>query len=119
MDNAPNRFTFARTTGYLTAVDYLLSSDKRLKTKVEDLYVKNLDVDYKQFEFKNTKGQVRYGVIAQQLEKKYPELVRESEKGGMKSVSYNDLFVREIAYLKQENERLTARVSGLEKNING
>jgi len=114
MDNGTNRFTFARTTGYLTAADFLLSSDETLKTNIKDLNVTELVVNYREFEFKDVRDHVRFGVIAQELEKNHPELVRENEENGKKSVSYNDLFVREIAYLKKEKSDLRTRVTELE-----
>jgi hypothetical protein len=49
--------------------------------------------------------QLRYGVIAQDLARINPALVRSDDKG-MLSVSYFDLLVCEIAYLKNKIRQL-------------
>ena len=94
-----------RFTGNVTALDFILSSDRRLKTSIEPLEIKELVIDYKEFEYKSKLGTKRYGVIAQELEEVAPELVHTDEQD-MKSVSYIDLLVREIAYLKHEVAKL-------------
>jgi len=96
------------TTGTLTAVNFILYSDRRLKQNIS--YIKNLhkfDVDFVQFNLKSDPGQLRFGVIAQDLEKVAPELVR-TDSAGMKSVAYIDLLCIKIAQLEQ-------RVAELEK----
>ena len=94
-------------TGTVTATNFILSSDRRLKTNIRNIDTKGIDIKYKQFEMKSDRGQMRYGVIAQDLQKNNPELVR-TDKDGMLSVAYVDLLIKEIASLKQ-------RVMELEK----
>lgn len=89
----------------MTATNFILSSDRRLKTNIVSYKPELLDIDYKKFVLKSDITQQRYGVLAQNLQEKYPELVRE-DKEGMLSVSYFDLLVREIAYLKDEINKL-------------
>jgi len=95
------------STGDMTATDFDLVSDERLKQNIKDIFPESLDIEYKQFELKSQPGQIRYGIIAQELISKYPELVRWDVSGTL-SVSYIDLLIREIAGLK-------ARMKELEK----
>jgi len=88
----------------VTAPDFIGSSDKRLKENIKELKVKEIKSAYKTGNFIGNK-QERVFVIAQELEEKHPEFVR-TDKEGMKSVSYTDLHSAEIAYLKQEIEKL-------------
>ena len=99
----------------ITANDFILGSDRRLKRKIKPIETKLLDIDYKEFEYKTNKGQKRFGVIAQEIQCKYPELVREDEKGIL-AVSYTDLLVREVAALKSEVKELKKIVNRLIKN---
>lgn len=97
-------------TGTLTATNFILSSDRRLKKHIRPLKADVSAIDFKQFIFKNdTTKRVRYGVIAQQVEKTNPELVYEDDNGN-KAVAYIDLLIAKIAELEEriktlENER--------------
>jgi hypothetical protein len=90
------------TSGTLTAVNFILSSDERLKENIKP--IQNLsnvrNVQLVQFNMKDDPNQLRYGSIAQQVEKFIPELVRTDDEG-MKSVAYIDLLVMKIADLEQ------------------
>src|SRR5690606_3908047 len=107
--NSTDRFNFERTTGNLTATgtvtatNFILSSDKRLKENFTDL-----GNGYYSFEFKDKPGEKRYGVIAQEVKEYAPELVSEGEDGFLK-VAYIDLIIK-------KNAELTARVDELEEN---
>ena len=92
-------------TNTVTASNFILSSDSRLKEKVEEVDNKSINVDWKTFEMKSDKGQKRYGVIAQELEEVHPEFVRTDEKG-MKSVAYVDLLIAKNAELEARLEKL-------------
>ena len=94
--------TFSNT---VTATNFILSSDSRLKENVEEVDNKSINVDWKTFEMKSNKGQKRYGVIAQELEEVHPEFVRTDEKG-MKSVAYVDLLIAKNAELEARLEKL-------------
>jgi len=89
------------STGNITATDFCLSSDERLKTNIISYQPEFIDIDYKQFELKTNLGQKRYGIIAQELQKKHPELVREESDGSL-SISLIDLLIRKIAYLESK-----------------
>ena len=95
----------ARFTSTVTASNFILSSDERLKENVEKVCDNRVKADWKTFELKTEKGQKRYGVIAQELEKTNPEFVREDSQG-FKSVAYIDLLIAKIAELEARLEKL-------------
>jgi len=97
------------TSGTLTATNFILSSDRRLKVNIKPIsdLPKFRDIRFVQFNAKADKDQLRYGVIAQDVERVAPELVRTDAEGG-KSVAYIDLLVAKIADLEN-------RVAALEK----
>jgi len=105
----------AGTVYTITANDFILGSDKKLKTKIEDIRYKEIKSNYQQFEFKKVKGIIRYGVIAQELEKTNPEFV--SEANGIKQVSYIDLHSAEIHLLKKENKQIKEDLNDLKKLV--
>lgn len=90
----------------ITATNFILNSDKRLKTNIGD-FKRNIKVNWKTFELKSELGVERYGVVAQELEKEHPEFVRTDNKG-MKSVAYVDLLIAKIAEL--ENRLIKAGI---------
>lgn len=100
--------TFARN-GNITAGNFLLSSDERLKRNIRGIQMDPVDVHYTEFEMKSDPGKKRYGVIAQELHLSHPELVNEDTKGFL-SVKYIDLLVREVAYLKNKVDNLERRL---------
>jgi hypothetical protein len=111
--NGNTRMTIAAggditATGTITATNFILSSDERLKTNVSKISIKPLDISYKQFELISESNQLRYGVIAQEIHQNYPELVRIDDNGIM-SVAYIDLMIREISYLKNKVKELENR----------
>jgi hypothetical protein len=94
-----------RFTSTVTATNFILSSDERLKENVKKVCDNRVKADWKTFELKTEKGQKRYGVIAQELEKTNPEFVREDSQG-FKSVAYIDLLIAKIAELEARLEKL-------------
>jgi hypothetical protein len=93
------------TTGVVVANNFVIASDKRSKTKIEDLTGDNVDISWKSFEMKGNEGEYRTGVIAQELEENHPEFVNTDEKG-FKSVKYMDLLIAKIAELEARLEKL-------------
>ena len=91
-------------TSTVTATNFILSSDERLKENIEKACDNRIKADWKTFELKTEKGQKRYGVIAQELEKTNPEFVREDTQG-FKSVAYIDLLIAKIAELEARLEK--------------
>jgi predicted nucleic acid-binding protein len=94
-----------RFTSTVTATNFILSSDKRLKNNIKEVNSNHVDVNWKTFEMNSDKGQSRYGVIAQELEEKHPEFVRTDDEG-IKSVAYIDLLIAKIAELEARLEKL-------------
>jgi len=92
------------STGNITANNFILRSDERLKTKITDLPCDNIDAAWKSFELKSDKGNYRTGVIAQELEIKHPEFVN-TDNEGFKSVKYIDLLIAKIAELEARLEK--------------
>jgi hypothetical protein len=90
--------------GDITADDFILSSDERLK----DIHkvIGGEEVEYIEYNYKNS-DRTRFGVSGQQVQKVIPEVVHEDEDG-MLTVSYIDLLIKQIASLE-------ARVKELEK----
>jgi hypothetical protein len=91
--------TIQMRAGTITASNFILSSDERKKTKIENLNGQSIDVNWKSFEMKDNEGEYRTGVVAQELEKSHPEFVRTDDEG-MKSVAYIDLLIAKIAELE-------------------
>ncbi|PCJ98195.1 MAG: hypothetical protein COA45_08585 [Zetaproteobacteria bacterium] len=128
-----------RFTGVLIDI-----SDKRLKTDIKPLsdtgtLLDKLDqITGYSFRMKNdTKGQIEYGVMAQEIERVFPELVQTADdEMGTKSVSYLGLIapmIEATKELKAENDALKAkidarddrftameaRMASFEENMNG
>jgi hypothetical protein len=93
----------------ITATNFILSSDEKQKTNIVPLTIAPINIEYKQFELISEPNVIRYGVIAQELQKTNPELIR-CGKDGIMSVAYIDLLVKEIASLK-------SRVCELERKL--
>ena len=91
-------------TSTVTASNFILSSDERLKNNIKNIDDDHIDVDWKNFELKSEPGIKRSGVIAQELEEKHPEFVR-TDKEGLKSVAYIDLLIAKIAELEARLEK--------------
>ena len=96
--------TDTTSSAAVTATNFILSSDKRLKENIKDLKPKHLDIKWKSFELKSEPKVYRAGVIAQELEETNPEFVRE-DKDGLKSVAYIDLLISKIAELEARLEK--------------
>ncbi|MBW8242515.1 tail fiber domain-containing protein [Muricauda oceani] len=102
-------------SGNVTADNFVLSSDERLKKGVEDLATGSVNVQWKSFYLKNEPAK-RFGVIAQELEQTNPEFVRTDEKG-LKSVAYIDLLVAKMAEKDQQIDQLINRLMQLEASF--
>lgn len=88
------------------------TSDARVKTNVKEIDASDAD-KVKLVEFDRTdKEHHGYGVIAQELEKVYPEMVNTDDEG-FKSVNYNELAMVKIKYLEDKVVRLEALVGRL------
>lgn len=94
------------STSTMTATDFILSSDKRLKKDISPIKCNWSDkIEFVQYRMKSDPLKLRYGVIAQQVEKYMPELVTTNAKG-IKSVSYIDLLIAKVADLENRIKQL-------------
>ncbi len=99
-------------SGILTATDINSASDINLKKNIrpfENSLDKVIQINGVTFEWKKTNSQSA-GIIAQDVEKVFPELVRD---GDFKTVNYNGLIgvlVESIKELKQEIEDLKRKI---------
>lgn len=88
------------------------TSDARVKTNVKELDASKADA-VRLVEFDRTDIEHHgYGVIAQELEEVYPEMVS-TDKDGFKSVNYDELAMVKIKYLEDKVARLEALVGRL------
>lgn len=100
------------TAAIYAANGFFDTSDARVKTNVKEIDASNAD-KVKLVEFDRTdKEHHGYGVIAQELEKVYPEMVNTDDEG-FKSVNYNELAMVKIKYLEDKVARLEALVERL------
>jgi hypothetical protein len=103
-----SKLTYNPSSGEVTAVDYNSTSDFNLKTNIQTVENSLEIVDNLRgvsFEWKEN-GNKSYGVIAQELEKVLPELVKGNDP---KTVSYSGIIgvlIEAIKELKKEIEDL-------------
>ncbi len=101
------------TTGIVTATDFNSASDERLKTNIQtiaDPLEKVLQIRGVNFEWKENHRKSS-GVIAQEIECIFPELVIDGE---IKTVNYNGLIgvlIESIKELKSEIEELKEKIN--------
>lgn len=116
--NGTSYFSGAVTGGStFTGSNFILSSDQRLKENIKPLSDLKWVDDIQLFSF-NMKGDKakRYGVIAQQIFKVNPELVR-IDKDGLYSVAYTDYLIAKVARQDEKIKSLEERIEKLEKLI--
>lgn len=109
------------TPGNVTAANFPSPSDIRLKTNIQTLentLAKVLKLRGVSYVMKvDETGSRRIGVIAQELEQEYPELVLTDDQG-MKSVAYANLaplLIEAVKALKMENDTLKADLAEIRK----
>ena len=97
--------TSATFSSTVTATNFILSSDERLKENIVEIQPKKIKANWKSFNIKDSDEGYRVGVIAQELEVEHPEfIVTDSE--GFKSVKYIDLLISKIAELENRIKQL-------------
>lgn len=110
-----NKLSFSPSSGTLNAVIFNSLSDEQAKTDVtiiEKAIDKLEHINGVSFEWKAT-GEKGIGVIAQNLETVFPELVKLNEESGLKSVNYDGL----VGVLIQAIKELNIKVNELESQI--
>ena len=104
--------------GLCRARDFDSTSDKRMKkniTSIDDALTKIVQLNGVEFNWRST-DESSAGVIAQDVEKVLPSVVR-TDEAGYKSVNYNGiigLLVEAVKELKAENDSLKKRLDKLE-----
>ena len=101
--------TSITTSGSISAGSFLYSSsDKNLKNNIQplqDSLSKVLQLHGVSFNWKST-GQPSVGLIAQDVEKVYPQLVATDPKTGLKSVAYENLVAPLIESIKEQQKEI-------------
>ena len=98
------------TSDLIVTGSFFNSSDERLKTNINDITTEAVDnlltLNPLIFSYKNDiKKKNHYGVLAQDVEKKFPELVESNNVSGYKTVNYIELMPLMLAKMKRmQNE---------------
>lgn len=97
------------SSGVMNATNFVLSSDENLKININPINSDNIDnIELKEFNLKIDKTKQRYGVIAQDLEEYYPEMVYE-DNSGFKQVAYIDFLIMKIDSLEKRIIKLESK----------
>jgi hypothetical protein len=101
-----------RFTGDLRALSFITTSQANTKQEIAPIRKTTREkILFKEFKYKSQgdSGRKRYGVLAEDIQSEYPELVHVGADGIL-GVNYIDLLVKRVAELEQELEDV---VSGL------
>lgn len=107
--------------GNIQAGAFFYSSDKNLKKNIaplQDSLSKIQQLQGVSFNWKDN-NQPNVGLIAQDVEKVYPELVSTNPKNGMKSVEYANLvspLIEAVKAQQKEIDELKAEIKNLKEN---
>ena len=106
LNTSSTKLTFNPSTGTLSATVLNTLSDKELKINVEEFDGPELlkDIHPITFQWKDNKRH-SFGVIAQEFEIKFPDLV-DTQESGLKSVSYIPLIAILIDTVKKQQIQL-------------
>jgi len=110
----PNRFVFLRGDGVIENWGELSSSDERLKKDIRPIGPTLEKVEQLRavtFQWKNdSEIGIQYGLIAQEVEKIFPEMVNTAETGDhLKTISYNQLTPILIEAIKEQQKLIEDR----------
>lgn len=100
------------STGQLGTV----SSSIRYKMNVQDMFDESNRIHSLRpvtFEYKQHQGKKAYGLIAEEVKEKFPDLVAYNQEGEPESVKYHDLpvlLLNEIQKLKRQVDFLTSQI---------
>ncbi len=109
--------TFKLTVGgSVGALSFFYTSDKNLKDNIKplnDSLDKVLSLEGVSFNWKDD-GRASVGLIAQDVEKVYPELVNTNPENGLKSVEYGNLVAPLIEAIKEQQKEIEILKSEIE-----
>lgn len=97
--------------GNVLATGFYRSSDIQLKTNIQPIDFTN-NIELVSFNWKKD-GSKSYGVIAQQVEQYYPELVSTDKSTGYKSVNYDAVLIIKCAQLENRIKQLEKELEDL------
>ena len=109
--------------GVVKAASFTPPSDIRLKENIQPVgsaLDKIMKLKGVTFIWKENKEK-GMGVIAQDVEEVFPEIVRTGKESGMKGVNYDSLIaplIESVKELKAENDALKLRIEALENKLN-
>jgi hypothetical protein len=101
----PDTGNVVQSFGNVNAPNFQLTSDRSMKTNIQEYGPKVIDIRFREFEMKANRGDKRVGVVAQELEEKHPEFVTTPENG-FKVVKYVDLIMAKLAEMEWRIKRL-------------
>ena len=97
-----------RFTSDLRCLSLIQTSQSDKKEYISDIVkTTNKKIEFKEYVYKSDSGnRKRYGVLAEDIEVDYPELVH-IDADGVKGVNYIDLLVKRVAELEKELEDIS------------
>ena len=107
-----------RFTGTLTCQTLVQTSQRDQKKDIVDID-KNpaTRIPFKEYKYKSESGErKRYGVVVEDIEAHYPELVH-TDPDGIKGINYIDLLVKRVAELEKEIDDLSSKVRPIRYNV--
>jgi len=100
-------------TSTMTARYHIYTSDRSLKSEIEDYLVKPIPVRWREYKLKAT-GETQIGVIADELELVAPEfVVKGKTPEDMDSVRYIRLLIAKVVEQESRIERLEKLIKDL------
>ena len=118
-NNPSNAFVVNYDGSATLSGDLTINSDMRLKSNIISLsgaLAKLLEIDGKSYTMKSNEKEAKIGLLAQDVEKVLPELVKEADdKQGTLSVNYQGLIPVLINAIKEQQEQLKAIKSKINK----
>ena len=104
-----------RFTGDVRGLSFIATSQRDQKEGITDITkTKAKIIPFKEYTYKSSidgSSRKRYGVVAEDIENDYPELVH-TGADGIKGVNYIDLLVKRVAELEKELEDATSGFTG-------
>jgi len=99
-----------RFTGDVRGLSFITTSQRDQKEGITDITkTKAKTIPFKEYTYKSSidgSARKRYGVIAEDIENDYPELVH-TGADGVKGINYIDLLVKRVAELEKELEDIS------------